>query len=436
MTAALIASKSPRRSAPSPFANLRLTLCLTCAVLALLTTGPQPARATEARLIALGGVGDYIEDDRNVRRWYGSLLDYADLWALDSGAFGIDGYPRYQGLRQSGPAVGIHGRLDRAGTWGTFGLYADSRDHVGLAGSLASDTFITGKRHVLYGRAIGSVQTVVGVSFADAESETGGGSQPVVQHEFARTDLELGLRFDAAETLYLDLAGEVRRYGQANRTDGPLGDWSSGDRVAWGNIGLRGRAFYGLGDRTALVPVVEYLHEDRPASNDLAYTSQDLSGHLWRCGVGLNFLPDLDSLVFLQAEALTSEVNLQRDVHEPALEARSYHRRTWRSYNVILGWEKRFQSWLTVRASTGYRFVEDEVADWAADPGGATPAATTRSKRIPLSVGLGGHLGAWDLNLAVTSERPLTSPLTLPTDFFIDQGSATWVAVTLSSRFR
>ena len=40
-----------------------------------------PALATDARQIALGGVGNYIEDDYNIFTWYGTLPSYSNtVW--------------------------------------------------------------------------------------------------------------------------------------------------------------------------------------------------------------------------------------------------------------------------------------------------------------------------------------------------------------------
>lgn len=404
--------------------------------LALLTAVPTPA--TEARLIALGGVGDYIEDDRNLKRWYGCLLDYPDLVTFDSGYFGIDGYPRYSGVRLSGPAFGGSVNLAGDGSWGTLGLFMDGKSHPGNTGNLASETVQLGALTALYGLNLGGVQTVATARYFGNEDEFEGDPGSVLE-SFKETrrqwQLGLGVRLDLGENAYLDLAGEIRNHYLNTEIVRIDQTHQSGDQSSWGNLGLRGRAFVALGERTALVPVVEYLSEDRPLSWDALWLASEQDGHLWRLGCGLNFLPDIDSLIFLAVDVQTSEIELQ---HSPILLGQNqdiYQSRQWDAFSVRLGLEKRFQSWLTLRAATGYLHSNDELKGWVFDPTDPLEVQSTEIKRIPLSIGLAGHLGAWDLNLAVTNEQPLHSPLDTPSEFYVVPGNPTWLAVSLAFGF-
>ena len=421
----------PHRRARPTSSLFRRTLSTAVALVAVLI-GTGRAAATEARLIGLGGIGDYLEDDRNVKRWYGSLLDYPDLIVVDSGTFGIDGYPRYRGLRLSGPAVGSHLRFDDAGRWGTLAVYAEGKGHPGNPGNLVSDTVQLSAVTLLYGRTVAGLQAgVVCRIFPSEDSFTGAAGADFISFREERNQLDLGLgaRLDLGETAYLDVAGEIRRARLETEIERQgYGAYSSGTRTSWSNFGLRARAFLGLGERTALVPVAEYLHEDRPVPYDPLYLVTDLNGYLLRLGCGLDFLPDIDSLVFLSVDLQTSEIDYSHQViwvqDTPLLQ-----QRRWHAVSARVGLEKRFQSWLTLRAATGYVWCRDEVDEW----GG--PAGTETTRRIPLSLGLAGHLYALDLELAVTNQQPLQSPVDLPAEFYVVPGNPTWLAFSAAFAF-
>ncbi len=81
--------------------QLRRTM-LTAAIVAVAAclTAP-PLHATTARVTSLGG-GDFLEDDHNVQRWYGSLSDYPNLFLLEAGHFTLP-----EGWKLVGPESGI-----------------------------------------------------------------------------------------------------------------------------------------------------------------------------------------------------------------------------------------------------------------------------------------------------------------------------------------
>ena len=98
--------------------------------LLLLAVFADSAAATEARLLALGADGDFLEDVGHARRWYGCLASYPDLVLAELGDYlpASSGQPRLR--RQS---AGAHLALDAPGRWGTAALYlqADDADEGG-----------------------------------------------------------------------------------------------------------------------------------------------------------------------------------------------------------------------------------------------------------------------------------------------------------------
>jgi hypothetical protein len=222
-------------------------------LLALATLCPVAALATTARVDALGGAGDYFEDEAGVRRWCGSLGDYPGSITLDFGHFNIyHGYHDDTGRLVSGPALGLH--HDLGGNRGTVGLYLHTVGADALTGSLylddLDDTFT-----LIYNRQVGTAR--VGLLYRQGSRETGGTADLIfpTRVRSERREWALGARLDLNEGAYVDLAGELRQTGEEMVVDGDPANPLSVDLESESGLALRGRLFLRLGERTALVPL-------------------------------------------------------------------------------------------------------------------------------------------------------------------------------------
>lgn len=382
------ASPSPRRGlAPRPRARAAararaqasaraVVPALVLTLVLALSLAAAPAAASWTRARSLGGDADYFEDAGNVLSWYGSLSSYDGLARLELGdrEDGADGW-------LASRAAGVHWRLDRAGRWGTAGLYLFPADGgEDLPGSWA----------VLYGRRLGGGQ--VGCLFGQRWGEFAATGDADEHHESLRdVTVGLGARWDLGEGAYCDLAGtwrgSVREFADARTS-------VRQDERSWGSFALRARLFLRAGETAALVPVAEYRRDDRLV--DAGYGRPFAALDAWRSrfGLGLNLLPDEDLLGLCSLEWRRGRAKLgpAGGAEPPAFTGR---------YDLAvarLGLEARVRPWLTLRASavgTDHFRGGDQLLRQAG-----------LRRQFDLALGAGCHLGSLDLDLLLNDEAP------------------------------
>lgn len=407
----------------------RKTLLGLLSALVLVSVWPGGSLATSTRINSLGGSGGFFEDDHNVLRWCGSLGDYPDLAIIETGHFDLtDGYDDDWGKSVSGPGGGVHVRFDKAGRWGTGGLYFNGSSDDSDPGSLHR-SYLGGSVTALYSRNLGSVSG--GLMYrhsADTDFRSDQSNPVPVEASFQRSrdDIGLGARLNLSEKAYLDLAGEIRHIGDRAYGSGPSNPgWDTGDLDSWNNFGLRARAFIGLNDRLALAPLLELVSEDfcgtSFAGAGLLREISDNTGQLIRLGAALNFFVNADNFLLFSTEYLDGKVDHTiRDLDGTV----DYF---WQEdYSVLLmrlAFETRLAHWITVRASSGYEHIDNR---------GDIPQPPT-GEHIPLGLGVGLHLGSLAMDLALTDREPQglsRYSATLP-----GVESATWLSITLSYGF-
>lgn len=335
-----------------------------------------PAAASWTRALSLGGDADYFEDAGNVLSWYGSLPSYGGLARLELGdrEDGIGGWTASR-------AVGVHCRLDRAGRWGTAGLYLfPAEGGEDRPGSWAA----------LYGRRLGGGQ--VGCLFGQRWGEFEATGDPDGHHESLRdVTAGLGARWDLGEGAYLDLAGTWRgawrRYADARTS-------VYQDERSWGSFALRARLFLRGGETVVLVPVAEYRRDDRLADAGYGRPFPALDAWRSRFGLGLNLLPDEDLLGLFSLEWRRGRASLgpAGGAGLPEFAGR---------YDLLvarLGLEARARPWLTLRAGA--------VGTDHFRGGEQLLRQAGLRRQFDLALGVGCHLGSLDLDLLLNDEAP------------------------------
>ncbi len=361
--------------------------------LLLLAVFADSAAATEARLLALGADGDFLEDVGHARRWYGCLASYPDLVLAELGDYlpASSGQPRLR--RQS---AGAHLALDAPGRWGTAALYlqADDADEGGDAGRLA----------LAWGRRLGGWQVGALWSFRVREAWLGPAEGAGAGEREADFDLGIGTRKDLGDRLYLDLAAETlgttRRY-----LDPELGLVLQDGN--WRNFSLRGRAFWGPSERVAVVPVIERRRRLRLEDSDFLAGVADLDARETLAGLGVNLLPGPDVLIVASYAWRHGSRDETAVGSPPGMTAR---RVEYDRHAVRLGLEARVMSWLTLRAGARQLLRDEAVRHVWGPPlvGDDAPPAWSgfTDAEFDLSLGLGVHLGPCDVDLVVDDEAP------------------------------
>ena len=398
---------------------------LVAAVLCVALGRPGSAAATTARLAALGG-GDFIEDDHNVERWYGSLGDYPDRIVLEAGHFTLPGgWHDGAGHLVSGPGLGATLGPRTLGKVGTLGFRIDGSGDDLDPGSMARDRMGT-TWSAMWSRRFGAWQPALmcrrGTDTGEESLAPGDPASPLRTRDRSRTEYGAGLRWDISTGVYLDVAGEARRHSEQTTVADTVITAAGPTETSGGSLGLRTRAFIRLGEFSALVPLIEYLNEDRPLASPSPALGRSLDGRLFRTGAGLNWFPDPDHLFIVGLDYLdaTADYLTAVDGGTPVLDIA----RRWRSLSLTMGFEVRFRYWLTLRGSCRYEPVAFGTAD--------TEAADDFSTFM---VNLGGavQLGEYDLDIALTDQEPRSVAGYWGHSLLDD--SATWLTVTLRRTF-
>jgi hypothetical protein len=361
----------PRHRAVLPIFRLVLALGL------LLSA---PASATSTRILSLGGDGEYLEDEHNVLFWPGSLPDYPNVGILELGDVLAEGDDWSSPVRQGG---GVHFRLARSDRWGTGALYlSEAREGEQLPGTWTA----------LWACTCEGLQLGLLGSWSRFAETVGG--QDAWQED---TAVGLGLRADLGGRLYGDLAGVW--YG----TDRDYGGGAV-EEGRWGSYAWRLRLFIGLRDNVAAVPFFENAGRDHLAwREDLGDPPvTDLDARLTRAGLGLNVLPDADNLLVASYEYRWGKEDYSRlPWYGLSLEENRLARHVLR-----LGAESRQLAWLTLRGAVRQEIRDDERATHFG--GGFEYRQDFRDPTLELSVGIGLHLGAFDLDLLVNDKAPFS----------------------------
>lgn len=351
------------------FRLLTVAIACVCTATAALASGP--------RLLALGGDGAYLEDARNARVWYGTLVDHGGWVALESGIFEQnDGYARdLAGDTATGPALGAQVPLGRDGRHGTAGLWWNGHGANGGVGELGYDR-LDDTWQVMYGRAFGGLTAGLSLRHGAADADL----TPSLHHNATRDDFGLGLRVDLGPTAYLDLAGELVRLAD----ESTLGAADPEPRSTAGSYGWRARAFVQVGDGLVLVPMLENRSEERDW-DELARPA-DRRWRLWRTGAGLTWQADPDHLLLLAAD--------WRDERDTGDGLEVF---TADVLELRLAAESRIHALLTMRLAAGYRRTGTELA----------AISTGTEDEVPLSLGLAAHLGPADLEFSLSNLPPV-----------------------------
>ncbi len=397
---------------------------------ALLLVWPAGGLASSTRINSLGGSGGFFEDDNNVLRWCGSLGDYPDLAIIETGHFDLsNGYVDDWGKNVSGPGGGVHARFDQAGRWGTGGLYFHGQADDSDPGSLHR-SYLEGSVTALYSREIAGISG--GLMFrhtADTEFQSLDSGEIRIEngYERSRDDIGLGARMDLSDNAYLDVAADIRHISDRAYGYNPTNlDWDTGEMDSWNNYGLRARAFIGLNDRLALVPLGEYISEDFTGTSfagaGLWRETTDNKGRMIRFGAALNFFVNADNFLLFSTEYLDGQVD--HTIRDLDGNIDYFWQEDYTVLLMRLAFETRLAHWITVRASSGYEHV-DNRGDLSENP--------SPGEHIPLGLGVGLHLGTLALDLALTDREPRGLSRYSPIVPVVE--SSTWLSITLSYGF-
>lgn len=360
-------------------------------ILGLLTVGE--ALATSTRIQSLGGEGDYFEDDFNVLRWYGSLPGYGDQAVLELGDILLNGSAANEVFHQG---AGAHVELGAEGMFGSGALYvSDVTDPFQVPGTLS----------LLWARAWGAIQPGIAFQWSRVE-DTQGEAESFLARKGTNTTLGLALRWDLATRAYLDLGADLigtrrRITGQADADH----SFTQEQELVWQSYSLRGRAFWGVADAVALVPLIDHERQEHlTVPWQLVHLPANRDMYLTRLGLGVNVFPDGDNLLVFSYEYSTTTQNL---AFQPNPLGLAHWEGRTQNHRLRLGFESRVTSWLTLRGGARQDIPNLDVTVTVTD-GEQNEAlvVTAADPDLDLNLGCGLHFGAFDADLVFNEKAP------------------------------
>lgn len=339
------------------------------ALLALALLGAaSAATASETRIRTLGGDGDWFEDTGNVLRWPGSLPAYANLALLEYGVYGPHASDR------AGLGVNWRPSPGPRGTCLGLHLYGDE-DRL-------RDPERPDAVNLLAGRRVGRL--AVGLRLGVTQLQW---ANPEGDRRQVEAALALGGRLETSARSYQEAALELRGSWLRHAWEG-----SVVEDEGWRNFTLRARSFHEVAGAVVLVPIVDYVRDDRGVlALPYAPVARWIDSWRFKCGLGLNVFPREDAMVLVAADWRQGRY-ADRDVTDATIAFQDYDF----SYGTVrVGVEARVRPWLTVRAS-GVR----SPFGVAREPAGAA------AEDFDVAFGLGLHLGDLDADLLLDDDAP------------------------------
>jgi hypothetical protein len=351
-----------------------------------------PVLATDARQLALGNVGPYIEDDFNIFTWYGTLPSYSNtVWIGleyysyymygDLGAPGADGYEGHRPYLGASYALGSEGKY---GTLAMFFNYAGQPLNYGNWGWDNYDpytNFAPSKWDVMYGYAMEKLSFGLYFSRADGRAtyDWSWASEDTTEayldeYQIAYTTIGAGVRFDIGEKMYADLAFDYKWAGQTVNEESYYYD----EYYGWGEVtadantmmNFRGRMFYEWNETITWVPYASFgtfdfsLQSDSTRVFSRAYSVDTLSwkdvhygakGMEFILGLGANIKVNENNLLLFAVEPYAYSKIEQSD--PPAADFVRYD-----GYDNWY-WGKTYESTTTL-LPTFRLALESDVRDW------------------------------------------------------------------------
>lgn len=359
-----------------------------------------PASATDARLASLAFGGNYLEDDYNIFTWYGTLPSYSNMvWIGMQDLDWDDGGSMFYYMGAS-YALGEEGRY---GTLAMFyydyapGINPFSMDEGYWTGSGLFGWWLPSKFAMMYGYAMEKMSFGLYWSRADQMAKLEEDEESA-EYKYAYTTFGAGLRFDLGEKAYMDVAADLSlaSYKEEETIYGDI------NHDANKMYGVRGRMFYEWNETITWVPYFNFrMFDFSLKADEEGFTNYGDKGFFFDFGLGANIKVNEDNLLLF---AIEPNSFAKREPSEPPSGV-SADITTWVRPRFILGLESDVKDWLTFRAG-----ARKELTSWklAAEVEGEGKASVEYTYApFNFYMGLGFHLGDFDIDLLLNNEVPM-----------------------------
>ncbi|MFQ5511302.1 MAG: hypothetical protein ACE5EO_05585 [Candidatus Krumholzibacteriia bacterium] len=370
------------------------------------------AFATTSRVQALAGTSNYINDDSNIFRWYGTLPSYANLVMAEGGQATPDG--SLSGVDVNYQALGFTyswGEDSPLGTWAIF-LLKNSLDDMsffafnplatlgdasagGVPGTTAGALMPTTKFVLGWGNELEQLSYGLVFSRSDASSEV---TAPLAstQENVSFTAFGAGVRADLGDKAYFDISAT---YGTASGDS--IGPGGGGDKFDSSTaFDISGRLFWEWRDDVTVVPYVGFQTFEYSANSVPATVTNGVKGTDFTLGVSFNMDVNTSNMLVFATEFETSSTEPS---DAAAGDQTDFQVTTLPKFFMAV--ESDINSWLTTRVGATKSMDKSESTD-AAGTVTTTTGSPFSGADFEWFLGAGFHLGDWDVDAVLSQDTP------------------------------
>lgn len=375
-----------------------------------------PAFASDTRVRSLGSAtAPYIEDNSNVFMWPATLVNYANLltvtagyydvikWGDDRGDYDDDMTAQFgltYGLGEDNK-YGVFGMWWQEHTWGPnmMGMWAGP---YGPGTTDFSDN-VYNKWNIMWALAFETIDIGVRFERADEGSYYDMDGEKDEDH-ISYTTFGLGLRWDISDATYMDVAFDYTTVGYTYKD---MGSDETIEADSKSIMAFRARMFYEWTDVITWVPYFSYKGGSLSLkSSESGYYDDDecwgLKGYELDFGIAANLNVNDDNLIIVAMEPYGVA---KGEPAECGSDAGSGDVSQTIFPAFALGLESDVKDWLTFRIGCSkalLKYEETYEAEGTKSEGSYTWAP------FAWQLGLGFHVGDFDIDLLVNKEAPFS----------------------------
>ena len=371
-----------------------------------------PAFASETRVRSLGPqTAPYLEDDSNVFMWPATLVNYANLFTITAGYYDVVKYGDDRGYYDDYMTArfGLTYGLGEDNRFGVFGIWFQEHSYgpnamgawMGPFGYTDFSDDVYNKWNLMWALAFETIDIGVRIERADEMAKEVGAT--TYEDYISYSTLGLGLRWDFSDAAYLDVAFDYTAVGYTYQ-DG-------GDEIIEADsksiTALRARMFYEWTDVITWVPYFSYKGGNLSLkSNESGFYGDDecwgIKGYMLDFGLAANINVNDDNLIIIGIEPYGL---YSGEPSECGSDADSETAKMTIFPGFVLGLESDVKDWLTFRAGCDKALLK---TTFEGTTGGE--AYTDDYTWAPFNwyLGLGFHVGDFDIDLLVNKEAPFS----------------------------
>jgi hypothetical protein len=384
---------------------MRKLLAVALSVLFVVATAA-PLMATQARQIALGGVGNYIEDDYNIFSWPATLPSYSNtLWmgVMNTRLVtSISGSQSWSSLSSLTSGIGGSYGLGSEKEYGTIAMFLYDRgpglnpfEDRTFSGDLAN------KFTLMYAYPTESVSFGFFFSRSDEGITV---DTPAEEDHASYTTFGGGIRFDLGEKAYMDIAADL---SMASYQDEQVPTYNSLSEDANMMMGLKARIFYEWNETITWVPYLSYRQFDFSIKADTLQDQylEDNFGDkamMFDIGLGANIKVNEDNLLVFAIEPMSY---MKWEPSELPAGAEDVSLKQMVMPRFYLALESDVRDWLTFRAGANKSLVKNEYKNL--DLGDGVLNETVTGGAFNYFMGLGFHVSDFDIDCVINNDLPM-----------------------------